>query len=163
MQIFVQRYYNKERCDNKEMKKSIFFKIIMVVVIYAIFLISNIGIEYIAIKDSSILKSVLQFGFNCILAWISYLLVRTFKLTNNTLLTSKITSIWLTILGIIIVLFLLIVSNVPKNIEDIFGGGLNLLVNSFFVAIAAAIFEEFLVRLLAFSAFLEIFKKINIL
>ncbi len=43
MQIFLQRY------DNKEMKKSIFFKIIMVVVIYVVFLISNIGIEYIPI------------------------------------------------------------------------------------------------------------------
>ncbi|HHX0219134.1 TPA: CPBP family intramembrane glutamic endopeptidase [Enterococcus faecalis] len=153
MQIFLQRY------DNKEMKKSIFFKIIMVVVIYAVFLISNIGIEYIPIEDPSILKSVLQFGFNCILAWISYLLVRTFKLTNDRLLTSKITNIWLAILGIILVLFLLIVINIQKNTEDIFSGGLNLLVNSFFVAIAAAVFEEFLVRLLAFSSFLEIFKK----
>ncbi|EKF8797862.1 CPBP family intramembrane metalloprotease, partial [Enterococcus faecalis] len=63
------------------------------------------------------------------------------------------------ILGIILVLFLLIVINIPKNTEDIFSGGLNLLVNSFFVAIAAAVFEEFLVRLLAFSSFLEIFKK----
>lgn len=135
----------------------------MVVVIYAIFLISNIVIEYIPIEDTSILKSVLQLGFNCILAWSSYLIVRTFKLTNDTLLTSRITSVWLTILGIIIVLFLLIVTNVPQNIKDIFSGGLNLLVNSFLVAVAAAIFEEFLVRLLAFSAFLEIFKKINIL
>ncbi|MDN3115232.1 CPBP family intramembrane metalloprotease [Enterococcus faecalis] len=141
------------------MKKSIFFKIIMVVVIYAIFLISNIVIEYIPIEDSSILKSVLQLGFNCILAWSSYLIVRTFKLTNDTLLTSRITSVWLTILGIIIILFLLIVTNVPQNIKDIFSGGLNLLVNSFLVAVAAAIFEEFLVRLLAFSTFLEIFKK----
>lgn len=157
MQIFLQRY------DNKEMKKSIFCKIIMVVVIYVVFLISNIGIEYIPIEDPSILKSVLQFGFNCILAWISYLLVRTFKLTNDRLLTSKITNIWLAILGIILVLFLLIVINIPKNTEDIFSGGLNLLVNSFFVAIAAAVFEEFLVRLLAFSSFLEIFKKISIL
>lgn len=133
----------------------------MVVVIYTIFLISNIGMEYIPIEDSSILKPVLQLGCNCILAWISYLLVKTFKLTNDTLLTSKITNVWLTILGIIIVLFLLIVINVPENIEDVFCGGLKLLVNSFFIAIAAAIFEEFLVRLLAFSAFLEIFKKIK--
>lgn len=131
----------------------------MVVVIYVVFLLSNIGIEYLPIEDSSILQSVLQLMINCILAWISYLLVRTFKITNNKLLTSKITNLWLTVLGVIILLFLLIVTNVAENIEDIINGGLKFLINSFLIAIAAGIFEEFLVRLLAFSAFLEIFKK----
>lgn len=140
------------------MKKSVSFKIAMVILIYVLFLISSIGIELLPIKETSILNSILQFSCSCILAWFSYSIVKTFKITNDKILANKITNVWLIVLGMIMLLFLLIVTNVPNNVEKILNGGSNLLIVSFLVAISTGIFEESLARLLTFSAFLKMFK-----
>ncbi|HFC9364932.1 TPA: hypothetical protein QFC14_002691, partial [Enterococcus faecium] len=77
------------------MKKSVSFKIAMVILIYVLFLISSIGIELLPIKETSILNSILQFSCSCILSWFSYSIVRTFKITNDKILSNKITNVWL--------------------------------------------------------------------
>lgn len=138
------------------MRKSVSFKITMVILIYILFLINSIGIELLHIKETSILNSILQFSCSCILAYFSYSIVKTFKITNNKILSNKITNVWLIILGLI--MFLIIAANIPNNVDKILKGGPNLLISSFLLAISAGIFEEFLCRLLTLSAFLEMFK-----
>lgn len=140
------------------MTKSIGFKLLMLVGIYVLFLFSGAKIDQLLIENSSILKNILQFSSSCILAYCSYFLVKTTNITEDKIKTSKNTKIWLIIFGIIMLLFLLIVINVPRNIKEIFNGDSNLFLSSFFVAGEAGIFEEFLVRVLGFSVFLEIFK-----
>ncbi|MGM0110270.1 hypothetical protein IGI52_000566 [Enterococcus sp. DIV0187] len=140
-------------------RKKTVFELSMVIVLYVLFLIGTGLTQLFPLKEQAVLSWLILFGISAGIAIICYGIVRTTKVSRMKIRSDRTTNIWLAILGVMMVLFLLVVIDVSTNIGTLLSSDFDLLITSFLSAASAGIFEEFLVRVLVFSAFLKVFEK----
>lgn len=134
-------------------------KIILSIIIYISYLI----VSYFSSMITGIIGTLIPFIFIVFIAFIIYRYVKTLKLLKQSILFKNIISTSLFILFLIV--FLIIVVHPINNIKGVFNTSPGNILKCFIIALTAGIFEEFLVRILIFDGFSQLFnnKKYNLL
>lgn len=134
-------------------------KIILSIIIY----ISYLAVSYFSSMITGIIGTLIPFILIIFIAFIIYKYVKTLKLLKQSILFKNITSTSLFILFLIV--FLIIVIRPVNNIKGVFNTSPRNILKCFIIALTAGIFEEFLVRILIFDGFSQLFnhKKYNLL
>lgn len=149
----------KEMIRTLHSPKRCAINLIFVFVFYALFLFSR-TINVLSECKNPIPNRTIQILISGAFAVLSYWMMgSTTKILIDKLKIDRKTNIYLGMFGVLLAFLLLCVLHVARNVYNVFQMENNLMIEAFIVACAAGIFEEFLVRGLAFSACVQLFKE----
>lgn len=128
-------------------------KIIFFLVFYILFIFSGPIIRKLGVTPDSMQFTIIIFLVSCGFALLSFLLIKTTKITEKRIKTSLFTNILLVLIAIIVGLLL---SGIFETIKEVAKQSLPLIIISILGAISPGVFEEFLLRGLAFKGFYDL-------
>ncbi|RZI49121.1 CPBP family intramembrane glutamic endopeptidase [Lactococcus kimchii] len=125
------------------------------IILYFAFIILDFLLRTLthSIIPPSLIITLPHFMISLVLGLTCYYLIKTDRIFKKTIKFSLSTHILLGTLVILLSLIALFILGVPKDIQTILSGGVNLTLVSFFTALSAGVFEELLVRGLIFAGF----------
>lgn len=134
------------------------YKLRYVLFVYLGLIIRDSIFPFLGLQDGTVMSTIYMLGTSSILAYISFLLVGTTKITKTKIKFNEISNILFKIL--VLSFFVLSFFFLEKlyDLKEIMTGGAKLVFVAGGVALSAGILEEFLIRVLAFTIFLDFFK-----